>query len=826
MRNSILLLIFGAILVTNFSFAQKCGTYEGSLEERIKKYPDFYQSLESKNAELKMEHEQALHKMKSVKTVYGKRIIPVVVHVIYDDIGDNLSIDEIQTGLDALNRNINGQDDNFLDVLPSGSPVTPDIFAAVRGDLNVEFRLAKIDPFDNPTTGIVRVKSDLAYLTVTETLSRDRVKALSYWNSYQYLNIWAVRSMPANSVTGDPGLNGYAQFPFPSPNRGDFMSTDGIVIRSGELKSPQSTTLVHEVGHWLNLRHTWGDSPCGDDNIKDTPPDSEGEFDFNLFDDTFPYRVGDIGIGSGCLADSLNWAGEMYNNYMDYQNDVLGSMFTIGQNAAMNEILEGTYNEETNQSGIGYRQYMCSQENIAATGTADGYKPEDCTSREVYIWTNDATSMCEFESITLKSNKTDFENISSFVWDMGDGTIITDDINIAHSYSEPNSYDVSLTIEYDEIMELRASDFNSLPLGADSYDTEVVDHMLQGTYNELMNMGANNITEIQIDSMGVYYGMQDSSFFRGYIEKLIHIASYTNTCVSSVTKEDFITVGSSIASSDASSYSYSFESASDLNEDWVLGQLTNIDNQWSFNTANNTTWKWQSGIASSGSSSIKINGEDMIVGTSTEIVSKAFDLSDFTSPAIKFSWSGAAVNTFPENELIVEYSRNCGEDWTTLGTVTALEAANAGLYSGSFKPTNSEWDNIVMTSSALKRSNIKFKFTYVINAGSNNFYLDDIQIGEEASLIVDEVNASSKLSLFPNPAEGDLTIVLEGIANNDIEVTVVNILGAEVSKLFTGEVVSKYQEIFTDLSLFDKGIYFVKVLSNGDVLMTDKLIVK
>jgi hypothetical protein len=131
-----------------------------------------------------------------------------------------------------------------------------------------------------------------------------------------------------------------------------------------------------------------------------------------------------------------------------------------------------------------------------------------------------------------------------------------------------------------------------------------------------------------------------------------------------------------------------------------------------------------------------------------------------------------------------------------------------------------------MTSSALKRSNIKFKFTYVINAGSNNFYLDDIQIGEEASLIVDEVNASSKLSLFPNPAEGDLTIVLEGIANNDIEVTVVNILGAEVSKLFTGEVVSKYQEIFTDLSLFDKGIYFVKVLSNGDVLMTDKLIVK
>ena len=67
--------------------------------------------------------------MQSAKTVYGKRIIPVVVHVIYDDIGVNLSLDQIQNGLDALNKNINGQADNFLSV-------TPDVFAAVRGDLN------------------------------------------------------------------------------------------------------------------------------------------------------------------------------------------------------------------------------------------------------------------------------------------------------------------------------------------------------------------------------------------------------------------------------------------------------------------------------------------------------------------------------------------------------------------------------------------------------------------------------------------------------------------------------------------------------------------
>ena len=77
MRNRILFLIFGVLLTANFSFAQKCGTYEGSLEEDIQKYPDFYQSLESKNAELKLQHEEALSRLTHFKTEDGVKIIPV-----------------------------------------------------------------------------------------------------------------------------------------------------------------------------------------------------------------------------------------------------------------------------------------------------------------------------------------------------------------------------------------------------------------------------------------------------------------------------------------------------------------------------------------------------------------------------------------------------------------------------------------------------------------------------------------------------------------------------------------------------------------------------
>ena len=83
---------------------------------------------------------------------------------------------------------------------------------------------------------------------------------------------------------------------------------------------------------------------------------------------------------------------------------------------------------------------------------------------------------------------------------------------------------------------------------------------------------------------------------------------------------------------------------------------------------------------SDGFSSLKVDRENMRVGVPAEIVSKAYDLSAFTNPAIRFSWSGAAVNTFPVNELSVYFSKNCGEDWLPLGTLDVYKTSNAGLY--------------------------------------------------------------------------------------------------------------------------------------------------
>ena len=820
MKNKYLLLIFAALLLANSGFAQGvCGTFEGSFEQDKQKYPEFYQSLESVNAELEQQHKSALSKMTNLKSENGKKIIPVVVHVIHDMGGENISDVSIQTALDALNKNINGQSDKLLSS-QGQNPLTPNVFAAVRGDLNVEFRLAKIDPSGNPTTGINRVRSLLTELPEPH----NQIKRLSYWNSYQYLNVWVVKEFSDNG-----GLQGYAQFPWSGS-----MSTDGVVAKYSAIVGSDVTTLTHEVGHWLGLKHTWGDAECGNDDIFDTPPqkyDNNGASESSPTPlgyplgspSTFPYNVGDPpGILGGCLGDSLNWAGEMFMNYMSYTADQWCTMFTKGQDVAMNETLEGLEGE------VGYREYLWSDDNVASTGSADGYKPPTCSQEASFNFSGGTSPMvCEGERIFLQGNKGQFGNgnVTSFIWDYGNGeTDNTGDNNIQYIYPETGNYDVTLTIEYTETTEARAFLITDLDLSnATSWETIATDEIVQGTEAELINMGASNITEISIDSLGVYFGMEDSSYFRGVVPTYINIAYYTNSCTSSITKDNFIVIGPAASTNTASSYSYSFESENDLSGDWNIVSSSDVESVWSFNTNESSTWEWVNAVAKQGSASIKINGERGASG-SHEIISIAYDLSGLTDPAIKFSWSGAAVNYFPENDLKITYSKNCGEDWLALATLSPVDAANAGLYTTNFKPEDKEWRDTILTKSQLKDDNIRFKFEYNVNGRSNNFYLDNIQIGEESSLFQSEISTANKLSIFPNPTPGEATIVVENLAKMDVQVSLVNILGAEVRQLFDGTIISNFQTIDAELSFLEKGIYFVKVTHKGDIILTDKLI--
>ena len=843
MKNRLFSLIFTLLAFTSLN-AQQCGTYDGSYEEQEHKFPSFYQNLQEINSDLEADYKSAINKMGNLKIENGKKIIPVVVHVIHNLGGENISDESIQGALDILNANINGQASNFL-------AKTPDIFASVRGDLNVEFRLAKIDPTGNPTSGIIRVRSELTY----EPEPRDAIKALSYWNSYQYFNIWTLQKFQPQ----DDGntLLGYAQFPFSGS-----MSTDGVVLLASQMAS--GGTLTHECGHWLGLRHVWGDATCGDDNVKDTPPARDPNFGINLSD--FPYHVGlaapngQSGVW-GCVADSLSPAGEMFVNYMDYSSDNDVTMFTKGQNEVMNETLEGLYDEESGVSGIGFREYMWSDENITLTGVADGFMTPICNQNTDFVSSSGKYLMCLGESIVLKGNKTQFPagTVSSMVWDYGDGN--TDNLNanlVAHTYSSPGSYDVSLTIEYDETTEARASSLSDLSLqNASSYDSIIETLIVQGSESELVSLGATNISlylddegysinsywllnqlntdsilnatyidTIQTDStlfFNAYFA--DTLFYRGEIEEKTYVAYYINSCSSRIVKENAIIISPLSSLNSAGSYTYDFEDATELSPDWQITKGV-LSGDWEFNTIENSSWELINGVAASGSAGLMINKNNLTLGTD-ELISVAYDLSTLTSPAIKFSYSGASLNTFPVNEVNVYYSDDCGEVWRTLGSLTNVQVANSGLYTSNFRPTVAQWNDTVMTKNQLKNNNIKFKFEYVTNGTANNFYLDNIRIGEAADLMLSNSTIASRFSIFPNPSDGKIFIELNNLVSKQVEVKLVNILGEEVMYLFGDEITSSHYMINNiDLSHLETGIYFVKVVVDGDIVMADKLILR
>ena len=147
-----------------------------------------------------------------------------------------------------------------------GTVPTP--FAPLADDARLEFELATTDPDGNPTNGITRTKTNKDSFDSDDFVKSSAGGGADPWPSDRYLNIWVC---PRSG-----GLLGYAQFP------GGPAATDGVVIlhsafgTTGTATAPFNLgrTTTHEVGHWLNLRHIWGDvgTGCfGSDFVADTP---------------------------------------------------------------------------------------------------------------------------------------------------------------------------------------------------------------------------------------------------------------------------------------------------------------------------------------------------------------------------------------------------------------------------------------------------------------------------------------------------------------------------------------------------------------------------
>jgi hypothetical protein len=240
--------------------------------------------------------------------------IPVVVHVVYRTRTENISDAQVQSEIIALNKDYSAAN-------PDRSN-TPSVWTSLISDSKIRFALAKKDPHGNPASGITRTKTKVSSFPQDDSVKSSRQGGADPWPSDSYLNLWVC------ALGG--GLLGYAQFPGgPAP-------TDGVVIlnsafgSTGTAAAPYNLgrSATHEIGHWLNLRHIWGDTEdcTGTDFVDDTPNAQHP----NYGKPSFPHV-------------SCNNApnGDMFVNYMDYVDDAAMVMFTNGQIARMYATLAG-----------------------------------------------------------------------------------------------------------------------------------------------------------------------------------------------------------------------------------------------------------------------------------------------------------------------------------------------------------------------------------------------------------------------------------------------------------------------------------------------------
>lgn len=265
-----------------------CGTQE-VLNQQLKEDP----SLVLRMNKIEEFTEQYVNTKDQSRLVNGIIEIPVVVNVLYRTTAQNISLTQIQSQITVLN--------NDFQALNSDYNNTPSIFQSVRsGNMGIRFVLDTV----------IRKSTTKTSWSTNDDMKKSTRGGINPTSPTLKLNMWVCNL--------SNGILGYAQFP------GGSSSTDGVVIddnafgTTGTVSYPynKGRTATHEVGHWMNLRHIWGDATCGSDLVNDTPLHNTANYGCP----TYPHK-------STCTGTPT----EMTMNYMDYTDDACMYMFTLGQ---------------------------------------------------------------------------------------------------------------------------------------------------------------------------------------------------------------------------------------------------------------------------------------------------------------------------------------------------------------------------------------------------------------------------------------------------------------------------------------------------------------
>ncbi len=707
------------------------------------------------------------------RVVNGIITIPVVFHIVWNTSAENISDAQIASQLQILTddfRRLNSDADGTW---------------SQASDTEIEFCMASVDPNGNSTNGITRTNTSVTSFSANDNMKFNSSGGHDAWPAGDYLNFWVC------DLSG--GLLGYAQFP------GGAAATDGVVCdyqyvgNEGTATAPFNLgrTATHEVGHWLNLRHIWGDGGCSvDDFVNDTP-------------------TSDASNGGCALGHVSCGSVDMVQNYMDYSDDACMNLYTQGQKDRMRALFEPG----------GFRESLLSS---AACGTVTPPTCDDQVQNGQETGVDcggpscPACPPCNGSTITLTITFDNYpEETSWSITNANGGTV-------ASGGTYPNQPDGSTLIENIDCLADGCYDFTIL----DSYGDGICCSYGNGSYS-VTDANGNTLA-----SGGQFANSETTNFcLNGSPPPVIQGCTDPNAHNydpnATVDDGSCETCDDGVLNGDETETDCGGALCAPCN----TGGCTDTDINF-----NNFDSGW--GIWNDGGSDCRRSSRDANYAYTTPFCVRLRDntststmttdnlnLADFEEVTVDFTYYPRSMEN--NEDFWLQVSTNGGGSYTTVASwASGQEFVNNTRY----------FETVVLTGTFA--ANTRFRFRCDASGNSDYIYIDDVNltgctngtsrvITEEnlADIEEESIDAIEFNTLYPNPASTTLNIKFTSTIEKEATLTVFDVTGKLVHSS-TLRVDAGVREETLDVSQYGNGIYFLQLTTDEQRIVKKFVVTK
>jgi Pregnancy-associated plasma protein-A/Secretion system C-terminal sorting domain len=761
MKNKITL-VFMCFLALGSIFAQEreCSTME-NLEYRKQLDP----GLESRMQQIEAYTQTKIQELETNRIDGNIITIPVVVHVIYSNSNENISDAQILSQIQVLNddfRRMNSDADNTW---------------SQAADTQIQFCMATVDPNGNATNGITRKSSTRTSWGTNDAMKSASQGGVAPWDTSQYLNMWVC------NIGG--GILGYAQFP------GGSASTDGVVMSPQYFGSKNGgsgfylsapfdlgRTTTHEVGHFLNLRHIWGDGNCNaDDFVSDTPTSDAANY--------------------GCAVGHVSCSSvDMVQNYMDYSDDSCMNLFTQGQTNRMRATLlpggvRASLGASTKCDGGGSTP-TCSDgvQNGNETGVDCG--GPDCAPCQTACNDNQVNVSITFDNYpeetawTLTNSNNQTVSSGSYSAANPDGSSVSEDLCLpdgCYTFTITDSYGDGICCSYGNGSYSVTDSTGTLASGGSFTSSESTQICVGGSTAPTCTDGIQNGDETGVDCGG----------------------SSCSPCVTPPTCTDGIQNGdeTGIDCGGSNCAPCNTGGSTILNE----GYFESGWDGWS--DGGGDCARYSGSRSYEGNYSIRLRDNS---GTRSAMTSPSFDLTGYNQVEVEFYFYAYSMEN--GEDFWVRYYN--GSSWTTVATYARGTNFNNNTFYTATVTLDASQYNFA--------SNAQFRFQCDASANADQIYIDQVTItGIGSGTRIDgdtivplgtlnesDMSSEEDFLMYPNPVKGS-KLYIKTLNSQEVSFRIINMLGQTVK---TGKTSTEI-----DVENLRSGIYFLEIDDSEDVMI-------